>query len=121
VSTTLYAITFDCDDPREVAKFWAAVFDSNVDGGASDDFASIALGDNGTAPTHWLFNRVPESKQTKNRVHVDLVSHDRAREVKRLIKLGATHLAEIDEGGSQWTTLADPEGNEFDVIAADNG
>ena len=51
----------------------------------------------------------------KNRVHVDLGTADLESELKRLAGLGATHIADLDEGGTRWTTLADPEGNEFDV------
>ena len=42
---------------------------------------------------------------------------DRAAEVERLLGLGATFVHEKDEFGFQWTTLADPEGNEFCVAA----
>ena len=52
----------------------------------------------------------------KNRVHVDLGTADLDAELQRLAGLGATHLADLDEGGTRWTTLADPEGNEFDVV-----
>jgi hypothetical protein len=38
--------------------------------------------------------------------------------VQRLLTLGATHVRDVDEGGYQWATLTDPEGNEFDVVAA---
>jgi hypothetical protein len=64
-----------------------------------------------------MFNRVPEPRQAKNRVHVDLVSSDWKTEVDRVIGLGATRIGDFDEGGSMWTTLADPEGNEFDIAA----
>lgn len=116
MSTTLYSITFDCADAGRVAEFWAAVLDRKVDDGATSEFASIGVADDAALPPHWTFNQVPESKQVKNRVHVDLTSAGRDREVKRLIDLGATHIADLDEDGSRWTTLADPEGNEFDII-----
>lgn len=63
-----------------------------------------------------LFQRVPEPKTVKNRVHLDLrVGPDRREaEVARLTTLGARVLGEGHVGG-RWTTLADPEGNEFDV------
>ena len=38
-------------------------------------------------------------------------------EVQRLISLGASRKADVTMGGMRWTTLLDPEGNEFDVIA----
>jgi Glyoxalase-like domain len=48
----------------------------------------------------------------KNRVHLDLRAADIDEETARLVDLGATELARL-EG---WVTLADPEGNEFDVL-----
>ncbi|MEU0989719.1 VOC family protein [Streptomyces sp. NPDC005953] len=64
-----------------------------------------------------LFQRVPEAKTVKNRLHLDLHpgTERRAAEVARLEALGATVLAEQDQPGGRWTTMADPEGNEFCV------
>jgi hypothetical protein len=113
----LYAVTVDSIDAVHLAEFWAAVLDRDVDDGGSEEFASIGLGDPASDGPHWMFVKVPERKRVKNRVHVDLISNSRDREVKRLLSLGATHVADIDEDGNRWTTLADPEGNEFDIIA----
>ncbi|MBU8857305.1 MULTISPECIES: VOC family protein [unclassified Micromonospora] len=65
----------------------------------------------------FLFQAVPDPKRGKNRLHVDLHvgPEGRAAEVKRLTALGATVLAEVADQGSEHTTMADPEGNEFDV------
>lgn len=64
-----------------------------------------------------LFQAVPEPKTAKNRVHLDLhVGRDRLdAEVTRLEGLGATVLRRVDEPHTRHVTLADPEGNEFDV------
>lgn len=64
-----------------------------------------------------LFQAVPEKKTVKNRMHLDLSVGPEARdtEVSRLEGLGATVLARVDADGSQHVTMADPEGNEFDV------
>ena len=51
----------------------------------------------------------------KNRLHVDLVSPDRAADIQRAIAAGANHIGDFDEYGTAWTTLADPEGNLFDI------
>ena len=109
MTLNLTTITVDCRDALEVAGFWSAALDRPLDDGATADFASV-----GGAPA-MAFVRVPEGKQVKNRVHVDLQAPDREKEVKRLLKLGATRVADIDEDGQQWTTLADVEGNEFCV------
>ena len=60
--------------------------------------------------------KVPEAKTAKNRFHPDLVTPYLEAEVKRLVGLGAAQQQEIEEGGYHWITLADPEGNEFDVV-----
>ncbi|PWR08548.1 hypothetical protein DKT68_15120 [Micromonospora acroterricola] len=64
-----------------------------------------------------LFQAVPESKQVKNRLHIDLHVGPEEREatVRRLTGLGASVLGEVADRGSVHTTMADPEGNEFDV------
>jgi hypothetical protein len=88
-----------------------------VDDQASDEFASIGLDDLASDRPHWMFVQVPERKKAENRVHVDFTSDNRAREVKRLLSLRATHVADLDEDGNRRTTLAGPGGNEFDIIA----
>ncbi|MEE1771896.1 MULTISPECIES: VOC family protein [unclassified Streptomyces] len=64
-----------------------------------------------------LFQRVPETKTVKNRLHLDVHAGPERREaeVQRLVGLGATVLREVAEQGGTWTVLADPEGNEFCV------
>jgi Glyoxalase-like domain len=66
-----------------------------------------------------LFITVPDAKQVKNRVHLDLRPTDteREKEVERVLALGATFLADHRRpDGSGWITLADPEGNEFCIL-----
>jgi predicted enzyme related to lactoylglutathione lyase len=74
-------------------------------------FASIGMGD--PSQVGYMFIQVPEAKMAKNRVHLDFDSADVATEVARVVALGATHIHDKAEFGMQWTTLADPEGNEF--------
>lgn len=64
-----------------------------------------------------LFQAVPEPKQGKNRLHIDLHAGpaNRDAEVRRLEGLGARILRVVADHGSVHTTMADPEGNEFDV------
>jgi hypothetical protein len=65
-----------------------------------------------------LFQQVPEGKSVKNRVHLDIrIGPDRSveDEVARLVASGASVLHEGQQGPSVWTTMADPEGNEFCV------
>ncbi|MGY1583663.1 VOC family protein [Streptomyces sp. MN13] len=64
-----------------------------------------------------LFQRVPEAKTGKNRLHLDLHPGEdrRADEVERLRGLGASVLREVKEPSGQWVVMTDPEGNEFCV------
>ena len=63
-----------------------------------------------------LFQQVPEGKQVKNRIHLDVVAgDDRESVIARCIELGATKLWDGEQGPHTWVTLADPEGNEFCV------
>ncbi|MFG2356683.1 VOC family protein [Streptomyces sp. NPDC048521] len=64
-----------------------------------------------------LFQRVPEAKTGKNRLHLDLHPGEglRADEVARLEALGARVLREVTEPSGAWVVMADPEGNEFCV------
>ncbi|MFF5182923.1 VOC family protein [Streptomyces sp. NPDC000345] len=64
-----------------------------------------------------LFQRVPEAKTVKNRLHLDLHpgAGRRADEVERLRALGASLLREVKEPSGEWAVMTDPEGNEFCV------
>lgn len=64
-----------------------------------------------------LFQAVPESKEVKNRLHIDLHigEEQREAEVRRLTELGARVRVRVEAHGSTHVTMADPEGNEFDV------
>ena len=69
-------IAFDCDDVLKLADFWSVILDRPLDKGSSEFFASIGGADGERREPAWYFNKVPESKKTKNRVHIDLVDSD---------------------------------------------
>lgn len=118
MTSHLAAVTFDCANALTLAEFWSAVLDRPIDSGepkASPFFARIAA-DEGDHPSPTImFIQVPEPKTVKNRTHLDLATDNREAEVERLLALGATHVHDKNEWGLEWTTLADPEGNEFCV------
>ncbi|WP_447038026.1 VOC family protein [Streptomyces sp. DSM 118878] len=64
-----------------------------------------------------LFQRVPEPKSGKNRLHLDVHSAPGRRddEVSRIELLGATVARHVKEQGGEWVIMTDPEGNEFCV------
>jgi predicted enzyme related to lactoylglutathione lyase len=115
MSTNVIGISFDAHDAQAAASFWAATLGRAVADGASSDHAGVDA-DPAIPGSRIGFHRVPESKTVKNRMHFDLVTKDFDAELGRLTGLGATKLNEIN-AGRHWATLADPEGNEFDLIA----
>lgn len=117
MSISLYAVTWDCANASELAKFWSTVLDKPVMEGASEGFAAIGLQDPPSSRPHWMFVRVPEGKVAKNRFHPDLIAGDLEAEVNRLIGAGAVKKGVFEQNGARWVTLVDPEGNEFDVVA----
>jgi predicted enzyme related to lactoylglutathione lyase len=114
--TSVFNVAFDCADPYQLAQFWSAVTGRPVNGQdrPGDPEADISLG-NGV---NLFFQRVPETKTVKNRVHVCLRPDEpRDAEVERVVGLGATVLADHrGEHDGGWMVLADPEGNEFCML-----
>ena len=119
-------IVVDCSHPAPLARFWAAVLDGYAvapyDEAERQRLRSQGIEDPEDDPSvlveagpdrpRFFFTLVPEPKTGKNRVHLDLVADDHAAELARLTGLGARVVAELD----RWTTLEDPEGNEFDLL-----
>ena len=108
------SLTFDCHDPGTVARFWAAVLGYEV---VEIDEEGADIRDPNGFGWRVIFLIVPEGKSVKNRIHLDLRPEtSMAAEVERVKELGATELRFVEEGGSFWTVLRDPEGNEFCVL-----
>jgi hypothetical protein len=120
---TLSDIVFDCRRASTLAQFWASVLDGYAVA-PYDDAEVQRLADLGytldTDPTVMVegpgprlcFQQVDEAKMTKNRVHLDIRVIDRPAEIERLRRLGAT----ISFENQEWTTMLDPEGNEFCLV-----
>jgi hypothetical protein len=135
-------VVFDAADPPKLAAFWGEaigyVEEDPPDGFESWEAWAVAndlpredwdrydsrVDPDGAGP-RLFFQRVPEPKTAKNRVHLDLdVSggrgtpiEDRRRRVadavERAVAAGATRVKAYDEAGQHWVVLQDPEGNEF--------
>jgi predicted enzyme related to lactoylglutathione lyase len=117
MSLALLALSIDCADAEQLAGFWAAALRRPVDPGATRASASVAVTDVASTGPRLLFHQVPEPKTVKNRVHLDLVTSEAQAETERLLGLGAAVLRVFEENGRhRWTTFADPEGNEFDLV-----
>ena len=110
-------LVVDARDPERLAEFWTAVLGWGSTGAYGDGVVEIASSDE-QRPT-LVFVPVAEKKTAKNRLHLDLnpVGCGQAEELARLLGLGATE-ADVGQGEQSWVVLADPEGNEFCLLAA---
>jgi hypothetical protein len=145
MTATQVQVVFDCADPAAQAAFWADALHYTVPAPPAphatwEDFlraegvpeeswndANAVQDPDGNGP-RLFFQKVPEGKVAKNRVHLDLnvgggssvpLEERRKRvdaEVERLKKLGATdERGAMEKRGEYWVRMNDPEGNEFCV------
>ena len=139
-SVRQFQVTFDCAEPEQVARFWCEVLGYVVPPAPKgfdswDDFtaaqppqsqgAAFACADPTGVGPRLFFQRVPEGKVVKNRVHLDvrvgtgLVGAERLAaleaECTRLVALGAVRgqLLPADEDNESCLVMQDVEGNEF--------
>jgi hypothetical protein len=120
VSLRQTEVVIDCADHDVVLGFWSAALEGWRRRDVNEQFVALvpppgAASGDGPHPVPLLFQKVPEAKVVKNRVHLDFRSDDRTAEVARLVALGARVRAEHCLGDFCWTVMADPEGNEFCV------
>ena len=112
------SLTLDCVDLDRTAAFWSGALgfdDVEFDG----DYALVRGTGDLSGVRGVTLQRVPEPKTVKNRMHLDLVTDEVAPEVRRLVDLGASIVADAVEGDPYETVImGDPEGNEFCVIKA---
>lgn len=138
-----FQVTIDCAAPHPLADWWAQTLGWQVEpsdeafirrmiteGLATEadtmthrgilvwkEGAAIVHPDGVGAAPRVLFQLVPEPKAVKNRLHLDvrIGADDVEAKVAELVAAGATELSKGRQGPHTWTTLADPEGNEFCV------
>ncbi len=114
MTSRIASITYDCVAWEPLVAFWAAALgfaDDPDDPNRPGDPAGLIQAPDGSV--NLLFIPVPEDKQVKNRLHLDLVPQDRTRdhEVERLLGLGASMSADHrNSDGTGFVVLLDPEG-----------
>lgn len=116
MTSRIAAIAIDAQQPRVVADFWCAVLGWDVIE-VGEDGVSIAPPDRAWPTIDVL--AVPERKAVKNRLHLDLRADGSStdEELQRLLGLGAERV-DVGQGPDvSWVVLADPEGNEFCLLA----
>ncbi|MDQ3475396.1 MAG: VOC family protein [Actinomycetota bacterium] len=129
MSVRWYSVVIDCVDVGAQARWWAEVLGWQTGYEAPDEVVIVpphALTKGDSIPVEeqgpgLVFVPVPEGKQVKNRLHIDLApraADDQAAEVTRLESLGATRIDVGQPDDAGFVVMADPEGNEFCVLSS---
>jgi predicted enzyme related to lactoylglutathione lyase len=109
-------LVIDTTDPLRLAPFWCGLLGVEVDATIGDgQFVVLAKTSDGMTVG---FQRVPEAKAGKNRLHLDLVVDDLDTATADVEALGGRWLepgTTRDLEGFQWRCMVDPDGNEFDI------
>jgi predicted enzyme related to lactoylglutathione lyase len=117
VEIRIQCLCIDTADPARIASFWESALGWRR---TCEEEGEVCLEppegspEDGIAPD-LVFLKVPEGKTIKNRLHLDLRPADQPAEVARLEALGARQVS-IGQGDVGWVVMADPDGNEFDVL-----
>lgn len=114
----IQCVCVDANDPAALARFWRDVLSWRI---TYEDADEVVLeppegsAEDGVSPD-LVFLGVPEPKQAKGRLHLDLRPADQRAEIDRVSALGAARTEVGQTGDESWVVLADPEGNEFCVL-----
>jgi predicted enzyme related to lactoylglutathione lyase len=116
------AITIDCADALGLARFWAAVFGTEIESAVGDGPAYVDLLPAPGIPI-LRFQRVPEPKTVKNRVHLDVAVSDLEEACAEVERLGGRRISAepFTEYTYRWLVVADPEDNEFCLVVRSSG
>jgi catechol 2,3-dioxygenase-like lactoylglutathione lyase family enzyme len=116
MTSCIAVIAIDADDVELIARFWTDVL-GLVEVERDDGIVSLGPSD-GAGPGVDVIH-VPEGKAVKNRLHLDLRAKRTSteQELERLLALGARRVDVGQPPDASWTVLADPEGNEFCLLA----
>jgi predicted enzyme related to lactoylglutathione lyase len=109
-------IVLDCRDLQRSAAFWTGVLGYLTAGSGAGPYLSLIPASG--VGLEILLQQVTDTKQQKNRLHIDLRTPDLDAEVSRVLGLGAVLRTgqPVSEDGWRWHVLADPDGNEFCVL-----
>jgi hypothetical protein len=118
MGSVLREVVIDCEDPRGVARFWSEVLGWPLGEDERGLCWVSSTGEPWAPPPVLVFVPVPEPKTVKNRLHLDVnpTGCDQPEELERLLGLGARRV-DVGQGDVPWVVLADPEGNEFCLLA----
>jgi catechol 2,3-dioxygenase-like lactoylglutathione lyase family enzyme len=112
----LRTIVVDCNDPVPLAAFWCAVLGVEIHH-QRDDWISLLPVETGHPRV--AFQKVPETKVGKNRLHLDVWVEDIERATLEGEALGATRVGPLMlDPGEPFQVMLDPAGNEFCFVHA---
>ena len=114
MGTRIGSIVWGVRDVPQAIAFWTAVLGYEPREEPDDDWAVLVPRD-GNGPQLAIM-QVGSAPNGRRRHHLDLYASDRASEVARILKLGASHVDWRYEDDADHIVLADPDGNLFDVI-----
>ena len=118
MTAQLVALSVDAHDPEGLARFWAGVLGWKPVDDPHDGSTLVPDDDTGF---RIRFLPTSEPKSGRNQMHLDLTStslQDQQQTVARALELGARHIDVGQRPEEEHVVLADPEGNEFCVLAA---
>lgn len=110
-------ITIDCQDPVRLASFWSALLDIPLTKEHGDDDGWATVGSRLGSDPRLTFQRVPEPKAGKVRIHLDIEVPDIDKAREQVTRLGGSWSGErhdYDEGVVM--LMHDPEGHEFCLV-----
>ena len=114
VDVRIYQTVIDCHGPPALAAWWREMLGWEAET-THDDWTSIVAPDG----SHRIgFQKVPEPKTVKNRVHLDLAAADEETTARAIEAMGATRRWVSEVPDDHFVVLADPEGNEFCIVRA---
>jgi predicted enzyme related to lactoylglutathione lyase len=113
-------LVIDGHDTMALARFWGAMFDTDIeaitDQGEPNEAHYVDVAGNDLTPL-LRFQRVPEAKAVKNRLHLDIEVEELEPAIARVRDLGGSVVRPLfTEYGYDVAVMSDPEGNEFCLI-----
>lgn len=112
IKATVGTVMIDTVDPEAAFAFWSEITGVDVAARYPSYIFTTKLSD---STVGLAFQLVPESKDGKNRLHLDLHHPEPEAFIAKVIELGGSRVEDHGDESFSWTVLADPEGNEFCV------
>jgi len=111
-------VVLDTVDPERLAPFWTELLGVEVTARVADgQYVILGTPSPATGAPALTFQKVPEGKTVKNRMHLDLEVDDLEAATEAILAMGGSWDGQTRElGDYRWRCVADPEGNEFDIV-----